>query len=90
MSHLLTTSIRVLLGALGLFGILSGPWLLTPISIVLLSLRFRAWEALFLGLLMDLTFEPAGGFFHSIPLFTLGAILVVWVFEPLRKQLLVS
>ncbi len=90
MSHLLTTSIRILLGIIGLAGIVVGPWFLTPLCIILLSLRFRAWEAILLGLIMDLTYEPSNGYLYGIPLFTLGAICVIWVFEPLRRELLLS
>ncbi len=90
MSYLPLYSIRAGIVFFGLVGICIGPWILTPISIILLSLRFRSWEALLLGLCMDLTFQPSGDFFHTIPFFTLGAIAVVWLLEPLRRQLLLS
>jgi len=90
MSRLPTTSIRIVLFALGLIGLLIGPWVLTLIAVVLLSLRFRAWEALLLGLMTDLLWAPSGGFLHSFPFFTIGAIIIVWGLEPLRRQLLSS
>ncbi|MDP2649091.1 MAG: hypothetical protein U1D26_00790 [Patescibacteria group bacterium] len=88
MYHLPLASIRVLVALAGLFGVLWGPWWLTAAAIVLLSARFRAWEALMLGLLADLIWLPAGSLWEPIPLFTLGAIVAVWAFEPLRSKFL--
>lgn len=85
-----TISIRITLVLVGLIGLIIGPWLLTLISIILLSLRYAAWEALFLGLLMDLLWHPSGQLFHALPLFTIGSIAIVWGLEPLRRQLLSS
>ena len=84
---LLENNIRVFLFLLGLWGALFGPWWLALVSIILLSLRFRAWEVLVLGLLVDLLWLPAG--WHW-PYFLITSIVVVWVFEPLRKELLLS
>jgi len=53
----------------------------------LLSLRFRAWEALLIAALLDVTWLPSDSFFH-IPFFTLIALLIVWGLEPLRLQIL--
>ena len=53
-------------------------------GILLLSLRWRAFEALALGLGMDFFWLPVG----HVPLFTLGAILVVWIMEPIRREFL--
>ncbi len=91
MSRLRTSSIRGVLLLVGLTGVLLGPWYLAPIVIVLLSVRYRSWEALALGFLMDLLWHPVGnGLLHSLPLFTLGALIIVWALEPLRTQLLAS
>ncbi|MCR4325860.1 MAG: hypothetical protein NUV59_03585 [Patescibacteria group bacterium] len=88
MYHLPITSIRVFVALAGLFGVLWGPWWLTAAAIVLLSARFRAWEALLLGLLTDLTWLPAVSLFQPVPFFTLGAIAVIWAFEPIRSKFL--
>lgn len=90
MLRLPTNSIRVVLGLIGLVGLYTGPWFLTPIAIILLALRYRAWEGLILGLCMDLLWHPAGAFFQPFPLYTFGAIIIVWVLEPLRRQLLAA
>lgn len=39
-----------------------------------------------IGLLIDLTWLPAEGI--SLPLFTIGGIVLVWIFMPLRRQFL--
>jgi hypothetical protein len=75
---------RVIVAVIGFLGAIFWPWWIPAICIVLLSLRFRAWEAIALGVFMDLLWLPAGGW----PLFTLGAIAVVWIFEPLRSEFL--
>jgi hypothetical protein len=55
------------------------------IAILALAFLWRAWEALFLGLFIDLLWLPAG----HIPYFTIGAILIVWIMEPIRREFLV-
>ena len=82
---------RVLLAVIGFASALVAPPWVPAICVVLLAVRYRAWEAIVLGLLVDLTWQPlglAGGIFHTLPLFTLFCIIVVWVFEPVRSQLL--
>jgi hypothetical protein len=83
---------RVALIIIGFVGaLICAPWV-PAVCVVLLALRYRAWEAIVLGLLIDLTWQPyptpAVGFFHMIPLFTIASIFVVWAFEPLRSQFL--
>lgn len=78
------TILRIVVAIIGFLGAIFLPWWVPAICIVLLSIRWRAWEAVLLGLLMDLLWLPAGGF----PLFTIGAIAVVWAFEPLRSEFL--
>ena len=67
------------------------PWV-PALCVLFLALRYRAWEAIVLGLLLDLTWQPfpavAGGFFHLIPIFTISSVLVIWALEPLRSQFL--
>lgn len=78
------TALRIVVAAIGFLGAIFAPWWVPATCIVLLSIRFRAWEAVLLGLLMDLLWLPAGG----LPLFTAFAIVVVWIFEPLRSEFL--
>lgn len=85
----LTSFFRAVLLLMGLIGALFGPWWLPVIAIVILSLRFRSWEALVIGLVADFVWLPAGLVAHP-PLYTLGAIVLVWALEPLRRRLLVS
>lgn len=70
------------------FGLLSGLLLsgsLTMIAIIALAFLWRAWEAPFLGLIMDFISLPVVG----IPFFTIGSIILVWLMEPIRKEFLV-
>jgi hypothetical protein len=59
---------------------------------VALSLRFRAWEVVAAGLLMDLLWMPSVAFTTegAIPYATAIALLLVIGLEPLRRQLLVD
>lgn len=81
-------SLRIFISALGFVSaFLAPPWV-TFICIVLLALRWRAAEAIVIGLIVDLMWLPAGSFFETVPLFTLSSILLVWVLEPLRLEFL--
>jgi hypothetical protein len=83
-------SVRIgvfLLGVAGTFFI--SPWV-PAVCIVLLSLRFRAWEAVLLGVITDLQWLPAGSLLDSPPWFTLGSIAIVWMLEPLRSEFLLG
>ncbi len=65
------------------------PWV--PIlCIVLLSVRYRAWETLAIGALIDYTWLPFATAMQSLPLCTVIAILLVWGLEPLRRQFLLA
>lgn len=78
------TILRVCIAVVGFASAIFLPWWVAVICIVLLAIRWRAWEAILLGLFMDLLWLPASGF----PLFTIGAIVVVWALEPLRLEFL--
>ncbi len=79
------TILRITLAAIGFFSaILLSPWV-TGVAMLALAFLWRAWEVLFLGLCIDLLWSPVG----HIPIFTIGAILIVWVLEPIRKEFLV-
>jgi hypothetical protein len=87
MSYRPETVVRILLALAGLFGALFAPWWVPLICMILLSLRYPAWEVPLTGLLMDLVWLPSGGHF-AIPLFTILGIIIVWLAAPLRRQLL--
>jgi hypothetical protein len=81
---------RASLALVGFFGIMSLPSWVVLVCIVLLSIRYRAWEVILMGACMDLVWLPAGTLVHTPPLFTIASIVIVWGFEPLRAQFLMS
>lgn len=88
MSPRLVASLRVLLAATGFIGAVTGPTWLPVLAVVLLALRFRAWEGILIGLTVDLLWQPSGWIIGSFPLYTFGAIVLIWALEPLRKKLI--
>ena len=80
--------LRIALALVGFFGVIFLSPFLVLACVVVLSLRYRAWEALFIGLFMDLVWLPPGSMFQMIPFATLLAIFIVWALEPLRSELL--
>ncbi|HVM73972.1 MAG TPA: hypothetical protein VMU13_03800 [Candidatus Paceibacterota bacterium] len=81
---------RITLAFIGLISALTLPPWIPLVCIVLLSIRYRAWEAILIGALIDFTWLPSGTAMHSLPLCTLVAIIIVWGLEPLRQQFLLS
>lgn len=81
---------RIALAIAGFISVFMLPPWAPAIAIVLLSIRYRAWEAILIGALVDLTWLPSGTELHSLPFFTLSAIIIVWGLEPLRSQFLIS
>ncbi len=82
------SKLRIALFAGGvLSAVFAPPWVVFAFIIVL-ALRFRAAEAIVLGLLMDLTWLPAAAPFTVLPLCTLGAVAIVWLLEPVRIEFL--
>lgn len=79
--------IRVLLTAIGVIGGIFLHPAVPLICIVLLSFAYRSFEAILLGLFVDFAWQPVA-YMEPMPYFTLGAILVVWLLEPIRMQLL--
>jgi len=77
-------SIRAFAAVFGFFGALFMPMWVPIAAIIFLAIFWRAWEALLLGLFMALLWSPS----HGIPFFPIGAILVVWICEPLRSEFL--
>lgn len=80
---------RIVLSSLGLVGILVAPVWVPALLAIILSLRFRAWEVPVLGLLTDFLWLPqvAG---HAVPVATIAAVVLVWAFEPVRREFLLS
>lgn len=66
--------------------IFAPPWV-TLICMGVLAFRYAAWEVLFLGLLMDMLWLPAG-LAHPLPVFTMAGFILAWGLEPLRKEFL--
>lgn len=75
---------RVACVAIGILVIFTGPWWLLPIVGMVLSARFAAYEVPLLGILADIAWLPVYGL--AIPYATLGALCLVWLFEPLRAR----
>lgn len=85
--------IRVLLDILMFVSIIFAPWWVPTLIAFMLCLRFRAWEVVLAGMFMDLYWMPqyvSFTSFDSIPLGTVIAVLFLFGFEPLRRQLLIG
>ena len=76
--------IRIAIALIGFVGAVFLPIWVPTLAIITLALCWRAWEAMLLGLLVDFLWLPAG----AMPWITLGAIAVVWLFEPIRSEFL--
>jgi len=76
---------RTLIALLGFVSALFLHPLLTALCIFFLAFRYASWEAILLGCMTDLIWQPSS---ISFPYFTLAAILIVWVLGPLRSQFL--
>jgi len=89
MSFLSVANVRPALGLLGLFcAVIAAPWV-TLLVMIILALRYRAWEVLVLGLLVDLLWFP--GLSQGVfPLFTLAGLALVWGLAPLRREFLIE
>lgn len=76
---------------LAIIGVLSAVFF-SPIAaaacIVIMAILFDAWEAVVLGFIVDMLWLPNAYSLSSLPLFTLGAMAIVWVLAPLRAQFL--
>jgi hypothetical protein len=87
MSYRLETSVRVLVALCGFCGAVFAPWWVPLVCMVLLSLRYAAWEVPLIGLCMDLLWLPGTGHM-MLPVFTLFGVALVWLLAPLRQQFL--
>ncbi|OGG73021.1 hypothetical protein A3A38_00945 [Candidatus Kaiserbacteria bacterium RIFCSPLOWO2_01_FULL_53_17] len=81
---------RVLLALAALVSVFVGPWWATLILAIALTLRYRAWEVIGIGLLMDILFMPfpVSLSFGALPWGTIIAAVLLFGLEPLRRQLL--
>lgn len=81
---------RLLLACALFVSVLFGPWWLTLIISITLAARYRAWEVIAAGILMDLLWLPVSDSFSllSVPWGAIIAIILVFGLEPLRRQLL--
>ena len=80
---------RIALTLLGVWGaVLAPPWV-PLIAMGLLALCFPSWEVLVIGMWMDFLWLPSVSLVYPLPLFTLGAVVLVWGLEPLRNEILV-
>jgi hypothetical protein len=79
---------RILLFVLALISVFVMPPWVFVILVSISALRYRAWEMLFLALMIDFAWLPEVSLLHSVPLFTLVALLLVWGLDPLRKEVL--
>lgn len=82
------SALRIFLGALGFVGALFAPVWVPVLAMIALALRYRAIEAMFLGLFIDLLWLPSVGFPVPFPICTAVGIAIVWLFEPLRREFL--
>jgi hypothetical protein len=78
---------RLAIAVIGFLGVVIAPPWVPMICIVVLSLRFRAFEAIAIGFFCDILWLPAA-LPHALPLYTIAAIIVVWGLEPLRLEFL--
>ncbi len=80
------TSIRATLATVGLLGAFFAPWWVPLACMIMLAIRYPAWEALVIGLIMDFLWLPEVGL--HIPKFLIAGIVLVWICAPLRNQFL--
>ena len=82
------TSLRIVVAVLGFASVLVAPPWVALVCMVILAVRFRAWEAIALGLCLDLIWLPFGAPYANVPFYTIASIIIVWGLEPLRLELL--
>jgi len=80
---------RLALFIIGLVGILVSPWI-TLVASVILVVRYPAVEVLLLGLCVDFLWSPATLSLQHLPLATIAAIIMLWAFDPLRRDFLIT
>ena len=80
--------VRIVIALFGTISVFILPSWVAVLCIIALALRYRAWEAILIGALIDLAWLPSGSVEHALPLLTLLALVIVWGLEPLRAQFL--
>lgn len=89
MLSLLTHNARLIFAVFGIIGAFFAPPWVPLVIMLILAIRYPAWEAILIGLLVDLLWLPATAF-TALPLFTIAGLALVWGFEPLRREFLVG
>lgn len=79
---------RAFIGGISFASVLFVPPWIPLIGAGILALRFRAWEILLLGALIDILYVPPGGI-YGVPIpATLTAFILLVGLEPFRQKLL--
>lgn len=81
--------IRALIAAVGIGGVIVAPVWVPLIAVFALAMRWRSWETLVIGMMADILWLPFMHFW-GMPIATLFAIVLVWILEPIRKELLLG
>ena len=81
---------RLFLALAGFISIFAFAWWVTMLFVVALAVPYRAWEAILIGVLLDIVWLPSGVLVHEFPLGTLASIIIVWILEPLRSEFLAA
>ncbi|MBI4087973.1 hypothetical protein HY418_01150 [Candidatus Kaiserbacteria bacterium] len=81
---------RLVLSGVGFVGAIFLPPWVPLLAMLLLSLRYSAWEIPAIGFFVDILWlaPSSGGFFASLPIFTLAGLVLLWLLEPLRREFL--
>ncbi len=82
-------SMRTFFFLASLICVLFGPWWGALIGAVLVSMRYRAYEMVLLGIIADVLWL-SHDILWGIPVITGATIFIMWFFEPLRRELFVS
>lgn len=77
-------SLRILFAGAMFVGALFA-WWVGALFALALALRYRAWEVVLFGALLDIVWLPQGAL-YGVPVATCVALIVVWALEPLRRQ----
>ncbi len=78
---------RTLLSLIGVLSVFVAPIWVPVVCAVCLALRWRAWEVLVIGALIDIVWLPST-VMYGIPLALSLSLIVVWMFEPVRRELM--
>jgi len=81
---------RLFLALAGFVSVFAFAWWVTMLFVVALAVPYRAWEAILIGVLLDIVWLPTGAFTHPFPFCTLASIVIVWILEPLRSEFLAA